>query len=129
MAPGTTAWTVTPPCLMPHASIRAQLKYNLLLLVQGPRSEMTAPIHHRTPAVVSIQYGLLRLQGHNTTLRLVSWLATLRLLGTSLTLSHALMPLCRLRELPCSSVTSPLCYKFSHFVYASMLLANYHQPV
>ena len=109
-----------------HPSIRVQLNYNLLLLVQGPRSEMTAPIHHRTPTVVSIQYGLLRLQGHNTTLPLVSWLATLRLLGTSLTLSHALMPPQGITlQLP--DFTS--CYKFSHFVYASILLANYHHHV
>ena len=76
------------------------------------RSEMTAPIL------------LLHLQGRNCPSCFLG--AAMRLLGTSLNLSHALMPpqgiTLQLRDL-----TS--CYKFSHFVYGCILLANYHHHV
>ena len=97
LAPGTTAWTVTPPSLHSRPE---------------PRSEMTAPIL------------LLRLQGHTCPSCFPG--AAMHLLGTSLNLSHALMPpqgiTLQLRDL-----TS--CYKFSHFVYGRILLANYHHQV
>ncbi len=50
----------------------------------------------------------------------------MHLLGTSLNLSHALMPpqgiTLQLRDL------TP-CYKISHFVYGRMLLVSYHHHV
>ena len=50
----------------------------------------------------------------------------MRLLGTSLNLSHVLMPpqgmTLQLRDLTC-------CYKFSHLVYGRILLASDHHHV
>ena len=140
LAPGTNSLDCHTAILPLESTAKVlTTHHNLLLLTttsssKSPRSEMTAPIplplhlhqhlhqHHSTPAVVSNPVWSTAPARPPTQLSVCfPGLAPLRLLGTSLTLSHALMPP-QGNALQLRDFTS--CYKFSHFVYARIRLAN-----